>query len=235
MTRALLFASARLLVPVLLLEAASACNPVYAPPVRAVHYGAPGRLHEGELEIAGTLAGITTPTAGSVHLAYGVQDWASAEVGGTFVSEDGTRNMSAMAWAGPRFTLPRAPHGASLLLDMELGIGAGVGGELCPADAKTCEPDRRQWHDRTAFGGYEGVGLGVGYKWFSIYARGRVEESVATNIPVTYWPSAMLGLGFDATRSVSLDLGGGYVGYRNGESVWDGWFYQAALAVRFGR
>jgi hypothetical protein len=143
-----------------------------------------------------------------------------------------------MAWAGPRFTLPRKPNGTSLLLDAELGVGAGVGGELCPAQQSgngSCNPDQRRWSDRTALGGYQGVGIGAGYRWFSIYVRGRLEESTSTLIPVTYWPSAMLGLGFDLSRSVSLDAGGGYLGYRNAESTYDGWFYQAGLSVRFGR
>jgi hypothetical protein len=225
----------------LALEALSACNPVYAPPVRAVHYGAPGRVHEGEFEIGGTVAGVTTPSAGDVHLAYGLHDWVSLELGGTFVAYPvpNTANYSVMAWVGPRFTLPRKPDGSSLLLDGELGVGAGVGGELCPAqpngNSSSCEPDHRHWNDRTALGGYQGFGLGGAYHWFSLYVRGRLEESSSTLIPVTYWPSAMLGLGFDLSRAVSLDLGGGYLGYRNSQDSYDGWFYQAGLSVRFGR
>jgi hypothetical protein len=226
-----------LVATALVLEAATACNPVFSPPVRAVHYGAPGRVHEGELEIGGTIAGVTTPMAGDLHLAYGLHDWASLEVGGTIAGYAvGNDTVSVMGWAGPRFTLPRSPYGASLLLDTELGIGAGVGGELCPSSAKNgCEPDHRTWSNRTALGGYQGVGLGVGYRWFSFYGRGRVEETTSTNIPVTYWPSGMLGVGFDLPRNVSLDAGGGYLGYRNAKDSYDGWFYQAGFSVRFGR
>jgi hypothetical protein len=229
-----------LVAAALALEATTACNPVYAPPVRAIHYGAPGRVHEGEFEIGGTMAGVSRPTAGELHLAYGLHDWASLEVGGTFVAYPVSKNdnFSVMAWAGPRFTLPRKPNGASLLLDAELGVGAGVGGELCQAQPNgntMCDPDQRRWSDRTAIGGYQGVGIGAGYRWFSIYVRGRVEQSTSTLIPVTYWPSAMLGVGFDFTRSVSLDAGAGYLGYRNVSDTYDGFFYQAGLSVRFGR
>jgi hypothetical protein len=231
----------RIVSGVLLVLAAADCSPVYAPPVRGIQAGAPGRVREGDVEIGATMAGVLAPTAGSLHVAYGLYDWLSLEGGGTFiVSPAGSSPLpySVMGWVGPRFTLPRKPNGVSLLLDGELGIGAGVGGELCPTDPSTnktvCEPDGLRWYQRTAFGGYQGGGLGLAVSWFSFYGRVRVEESTATDIPVTFWPSATLGLGFDLGRHVSLDLGGGYLGYRNAKDQEDGWVYQVGFSGRFG-
>ena len=220
--------------------AAAACNPVYAPPVRTMHAGAPGRVRQGDGEVGGTRAGLTYPTAGSLHVAVGVRDWVSMEAGGTFIVAPAgpTEPSIVMGWAGTRFTLPRRRNGPSLLLDGELGVGAGVGGSLCIRNAQgadVCDADGRRWYDRGAFGGYEGGGIGFGYEWFSLYGRARVEESVATGIPVTYWPSLMLGLGFDLGPRVSLDLGGGYLGYFNEKDHTDGWFYQLGVSGRFGR
>jgi len=220
--------------------ASSGCNPTYAPPVRAVQYGAPGRVRQGDVEIGGTMAGVYNPTGGSLYVAAGLRDWVSLEAGSTFVvAPTGPTPLpeSIMGWVGPRFTLPRRPDGVSLLLDGELGLGAGAGGELCitvSGGRVVCEPDGRRWFNRAAFGGYQGGGLGFGVAWFSLYGRARVEESVATAIPVTYWPSAMLGLGFELTPRLSVDVGGGYLGYFNEASSINGWFYQAGLSARFG-
>jgi hypothetical protein len=221
------------LAALFLMAFGEACYPVYAPPVRAVHSGAPGRIHEGEVEIGGTMAGVTTPFAGSVHVAYGVHDWVSLEGGGTFIGTP-SAPLSAMGWVGPRFTLPRRTQGPSLLLDLELGIGAGVGGERCSRDGG-CASDHLGWSDRVALGGYEGGAVGFGYRWFSLYLRGRMEQSVATNIPVTFWPSGLLGVGFDLGRHVSLDAGGGFMGYFNGQDAIAGPIWQTSLTFRFGR
>jgi hypothetical protein len=191
------------------------------------------------VEIGGTLAGVYNPTGGSLYVAGGLRDWVSLEAGSTLVvAPSGPTPLpeSIMGWVGPRFTLPRRANGVSLLLDGELGLGAGVGGELCITVRRqqVCEPDGRRWYNRAAFGGYQGGGLGFGVEWFSLYGRARVEESVATAIPVTYWPSAMLALGFELTPRVSLDVGGGYLGYFNEKDSIHGWFYQAGLCARFG-
>jgi hypothetical protein len=85
------------------------------------------------------------------------------------------------------------------------------------------------------FGGYQGIGLGGSYKWFSLYTRIRFEESIAQGVPMTLWPSVSLGTGYDLTRRFSLDVVGGYLGYFNARSDQSGWFYQAGLTVRFGR
>jgi hypothetical protein len=199
--------------------------------MRGLHSGAPGRLHEGEFEVAGTMAGIEPPAAGSVELGYGVRDWVSVEGGATYMG-----NVSATGWFGPRFTLPRALHGATLLLDGEAGIGGGAGGDYCPLGAKTCPADGLRWWSRAAGGGYEGGAVGFGYEWFSLYLRARAEETFASSIPYTIWVSGLLGLGFDITRRVSLDIGGGAMGYLNNQSQWGPIpFWQGRLSVRFGK
>jgi hypothetical protein len=72
----------------------------YAPPVRSPTYGAPGRLRQGDLEIAGSVAGVVAPgDAGGGWLAYGVRDWASVELG-----VDASLRGWAMGFLGGRFT-----------------------------------------------------------------------------------------------------------------------------------
>ncbi len=224
-----------------LLTVAAGCTPTFAPPVRAVQSGAPGRLHAGEVEVGGTVAGVYWPTGGSIHVVVGLRDWVSVEGGGTFImAPDGTeKSLMLTGWGGTRFTLPRRRTGVSLLLDAELGLGGGVGGESC-MQSKTsggtlCDADGLHWYNRGAFGGYEGGGIGFGYQWFSLYGRARIEESVAKDIPITYWPSASLGFGFDVAPRVSLDVIGGYLGYLDAKDSINGWFYQVGVSVRFGR
>ncbi len=233
----------RALLPATLVAlAASGCVPVYAPPARGVQYGAPGRVRAGDLEIGGTMIGVYAPNGGSAHIAYGLSDRVAIEAGGTVaVAPAGPESGSfvmGMGWVGGRFTRPRRSWGVSLLLDGELGIGAGAGGESCASNASNqtvCGHDGLRPWTRPAFGGYQGGAVGLAYRWFSLYGRARVEESGGENVPVTLWPSAMLGLGFDVTQRFSLDVGGGYVGYFNRRDQENGWFYQTGLTLRFGR
>lgn len=201
----------------------------YAPPVRSLTYGAPGRLRKGDLEIAGGLAGLNAPNAGGGWLAYGVRDWASVELGA-----DASLNNWAMGFLGGRFThapkRERKLHGA---LDGEVGVGMGAGGNFhCPDNDTHC--DLRPWHQRAAFGSYLGGGAGYHFAFFALYARGRIQQTVADGLPATVWGTAQGGLQFRIARTVDLFGGAGVSGFVTGASSSRHFFsYDAGISVHF--
>lgn len=219
---------------VLLAAGLCACNPVYAPLIRAAQYGAPGRLQGGRAEVGVTAGGLGVPNDLVPHVGFGIRDWVALEFGGNYLPGDW-----ATGWGGPRFTcVPHPEKPIHFALDGEFGLGGGRGGNLHDnhySESEDCDGgcDGRQWQDRIAFGGYGGIGVGVHIHWFSLYARGRVEVSRATGIPVTYWPSVSGGMEFDIARIVQLSAGGGYLGYYNDSDRASGFFYQVGLNVQF--
>jgi hypothetical protein len=215
-----------------LLSFTAGCNPTYAPLVRAVQYGAPARLEQGRVELGGTAGGVVVPMTGGPHLAVGLTDWAAVEAGGNFFYDEWV-----MGFVGTRFSFTGdRKRRAYLIGDLELGVGGGLGGQLNGNQGTTSasEPgDDLTALQRVAWGGYQGAGLGVRIRWFSIYGRVRVEESKATNIPLTLWPSASVGMEFRVNDRVALNLGTGVMGYTNSrDSAW-GMFYQVGMVLFF--
>jgi hypothetical protein len=220
------------------LVALAGCNATYAPPIRAFQYGAPARLTEGRVEIGGTAGGLAVPNIGGPHLAIGIRDWVAIEAGGNLQLLGNANDRWAMGFIGPRFSwAPNRKAPVHFIGDLELGVGAGVGGELngsARPGSKECPPcDDLNWSDRIAWGGYQGIGLGLQINWFSIYGRVRFEESTATNIPTTIWPSASLGLEANILSRAAITVGGGYIGYANGNDHENGWFWQLGVSVFF--
>jgi len=219
----------------LILCAVAGCNPTYAPPVRAFQYGAPARLTEGRVEIGGTVGGLAVPNVGGPHIAIGIRDWVAVEAGANLqLLGEGW----AMGFVGPRFSwAPHRKNPIHLITDLELGVGAGVGGELnggAVPGSRDCPPcDSLKWSDRFAWGGYQGIGFGEQIHWFSIYARVRVEESTATHLPTTLWPSVSLGLEANIRKRAAITIAGGYMGYTNSVDHVNGWFYQVGVALFF--
>lgn len=202
----------------------------YAPPVRSPTYGAPGRLRQGDLEIAGGSAGAIAPAgAFAGWLAYGVRDWASVELG-----VDGSRNGWAMGFLGGRFThapkRERKLHGA---LDGEVGVGMGAGGnDHCGADETRCS--QRKWNQRVAFGSYLGGGAGYHFSWFALYARGRIQQTVSDGLPATVWGTLHGGLQFRIAHTVDLFAGTGLSGFVTGQSPNSYfWSSDAGISVHF--
>ncbi len=200
---------------------ASACNPVYAPPIRGAAYGAPSRLEGGRVEIGGAAIGPASPWAGGPHVAVGVDDALSMEVGGNFSAYGGGW---ALGWLGLRLT--RAPEDTiDFVGDLELGGGAGVGG----ANGESTVP----WTERGAGGGYVGLGAGVHAEDGALYLRGRLEVSAADRVPVTLWWTALLGLDFTLERVVALGFAVGFAGYHNDRDSAAGFVWQVQTAVLF--
>lgn len=204
----------------------------YAPPVRSLTYGAPGRLRQGDLEIAGGAAGIIAPgSAGGGWLAYAVRDWASVELG-----VDASRNTWAMGFLGGRFThapkRERKLHGA---LDGEVGVGMGAGGEAyCAYSSTSPRCDHRNWNQRVAFGSYLGGGAGYHFSWFALYARGRIQQSMSDGLPATVWGTLHGGLQFRIARTVDLFGGTGLSGFVTGQRRHDYfWSSDAGISVHF--
>lgn len=136
------------LIPLLAAPLLSACVSI-APPVRTGHYGAPGRVEAGMVEVAGDVA-YGPDLAGGPLVGYGITDKLAIE-GGAELGQ-GTR---AIGWAGVRYTPlppdPRAGRSPALVLDVEGGAGAGVGGRRC--DEVECESSEQNLR-RPAGGAY---------------------------------------------------------------------------------
>ncbi|HEX6835384.1 MAG TPA: hypothetical protein VF334_02370 [Polyangia bacterium] len=216
------------------LALSAGCDPYYAPPLRAVQYGAPARLEQGRVELGVSAGGLAVPDVISPHLGVGLRDWVAIEAGGNFTADFG-RQAWALGFVGPRFSYaPHRERSVHLISDLELGVGAGVGGvrhgnELPGRDCPGC--DGLAGYDRVAGGGYVGVGLGAQIAWFSLFARGRIEATTASNVPSTAWPSASVGMEINLRKRAALTVAGGYIGYFNDRDFANAWFYQ--LGVTF--
>jgi hypothetical protein len=215
------------------LVAVAGCDPYYAPPLRAVQYGAPARLEEGRVEVALDAAGLIAPDVLSPHLGVGIRDWVALEVGGN-VAAYGGKQAWALGFVGPRFSwAPHRERRIHLIGDLELGVGAGVGG-VRDGNEPTNECDACDGligYDRVAGGAYGGVGIGAQIAWLSLYGRARVEATTATNVPATLWPSLSLGLEANVHKRVALTLAGGYIGYANTQDHVHAWFYQLGVTL----
>jgi hypothetical protein len=213
------------------------CAPTYAPPVRSPHYGAPGRLSEGDVEVAGGAAGFFSPTAGGGWLGYGVRDWISVEAGA-----DGSELGWGMGYAGVRLThAPRRDAKFHAAFDFETALGAGAGGSRCgnknkDEEASSCDgngtPDGRSWRERGAGGAVVGGGAGYHLGPAAGFVRGRLQLTGATNVPATLWSSVHAGLQFRIARTVDLFSSFGHSGYYNQIDHLHGWTLDFGLAIR---
>ena len=209
---------------VLSLLVVTGCSPLYAPPIRGLHAGMPGRLRGGQLEAGLTVGGLVVPTMGGPHVGYGVSDSVTAEGGVNLNTVNFWLAQWATGWAGIRFTHRLSLSRIRIIGDAELGAGAGAGGT---------SGNFSRWNELRAYGIYEGVGLGLQWRWLGIYLRARLDAAASSAAPTTLWPSAMLGVELRPGRRFSVGLGGGYGGYWNTSQFWSGWFYQAQVAFIF--
>ena len=186
--------------------------------------------------------GVGIPFVGGPTVAVGVRDWVAIETGANLYApwDRNDQGLWGMGYLGPRFTKTLHRDSSSVLaFDFEAGFGAGAGGacgtNCAPTsnDPKVPPPKAAPWTDRPAFGGYQGIGFGGTYKWFGAFLRLRLEESTATGLPLTLWPSAMLGAQFEVSKNVSFYLGGGYMGFFNGQDHENGFFDEIGVILRF--
>ncbi len=223
----------------------SGCTTTYAPPIRMPQYGSPGRVDQGRMEVGGGVGGLSGPTVwGGPSIGYGVRDWLAIEAGGDFYSV-GKPGGWAMGFGGMRLTYaPKRHRKIYSALDGEFGLGAGVGGMMCGGQGyvtdgegefegqKVCREGPTPVNP-AAFGAYTGIGYGLHLSFFSLFARSRVQTSIADRIPGTLWGNFNLGMQFRIAKHVDIYGGGGIVGLINRYSDGYGWTWDAGLVVHF--
>ena len=214
-----------------------ACSPTYAPPAYATHYGAPGRLrpNEGEVAVEGG-----TPSRIAAHVALPVAPDTRIEVGAETGGEifDGRAHPAAwlMGRAGVRHTFRHR----RLTGDVEGGVAAGIGGARCgnaldPNTGCVGQPsvDGLAWTDRGAGGAYAGGGIGFRlWDWFEPFVRARAQVSVAYDVPVTTYLSALGGLDM-RLGPVDLWAGVGFASLINTYETDVGMLVEGGLSVPF--
>lgn len=191
------------LVVALSLITLSGCVSI-APPVRTGHYGAPGRMEVGMVEL-GVGGNNAAESSGNATLGYAVTDLVTIEAGGEMSP------FRSIGYLGARVT-PLRPEGRAraFVLDLEGGAGAGVGGQRCD-ETGDCESREQNFH-RPAGGGYVGLGLGGKFDFFSVWLRVRSQASGAEGVPITSLTTAMLGIQFSIANLAHIYVGsGGFV------------------------
>jgi hypothetical protein len=177
----------------------------FAPPIRSTHYGIPGKLQAGRIEVGGCAY---PGPIGAAFVALSLSDLVQLEAGS---------NLSpswALGFAGLRLTLDRPLDGKGFAADLEFGAGAGVGGEFYDYD----DVSSVKWFDRFAYGGYLGAGLGNHLNENGGgFLRARVQVSKADLIPTTVWGSLLGGVQMTAHDLVNMSFGIGFGGYGNAE------------------
>lgn len=224
----------------LLLLAATGCT--YSLPIRGLHAGMPDRLGRGQVEIGGAAGGFSTgsgtsaPTTGGPHVAYGWSDTVVIEGGANLNFIEG---LWATTWAGVRLLRAKdLSNEVRLVGDLELGAGFGLGGRVYegvpPPQGGSATPV--PWTSRWAGGFYEGLGVGLRWRWLGAFLRVRLDTSGSTGAPSTLWPSVGLGLEARASRHLVFGLGGGAFTFWNEDHARVGpwFFYQATVALVFG-
>ena len=199
----------------------------YAPVIRSDHYGAPGRMEADRVELGG--GGVLGPElGGGAYVGFGLDDEVTLEGGGEYGG--GPR---AMGWLGLRYSPERAVgRSRGLLLDLEGGLGAGVGGSECDDDGcSEAAADLR----RAAGGGYLGAGIGYRIAWFSPWLRTRTQLSVAASVPATSYTSLLAGVAFNILDLAHIYVGTGGVLFANARAQFVGWVpLNAGLSFTFG-
>jgi hypothetical protein len=206
------------------LLALQGCMATFAPPVQSTHYGAPGRLRPGEMELR---AGAGLLLNGTGALAIDLADSLKLELAADVRLVDEPWGMGS---AGLRYTLGGKQASTWWAVDFELGLGAGVGGVLDPEHGGQ---GSEGWQERFAFGTYTGLGFAF-HPWdpLAFFVRGRLQGTMAECIPATLWYSAVGGIEL-TLWAVSLYVAGGVAGYLNERYEDYGFIGEAGLSVHF--
>lgn len=170
------------------------------------------------VEASGNVTWSDAEIAGGPMIGYGIIDALAVEAG----AEAGSSER-AIGYAGVRYT-PLRPEGRdfAFVLDLEGGVGAGVGGsDDCDPIVETCMSSWR----RPAGGGYLGVGIGGKIKWFSPWLRVRSQASLAEDVPLTSLTTLGGGVQFSIARLAHIYLGTGAYFLVNPYHRFWGWSY----------
>ncbi len=218
----------------MLVAGLTACNPVFAPPIRSVHMGSPRPTRPGAVEVSGAAGVPYGNGAATVSLAVADAVWLDGSVDMRFVGDE----KWTIGNAGVRFMLFQEPgKETGFFMDIELGAGAGAGGvdqgrydtEEKLANKPEENPD---WNNRFAFGAFAGAGAAYQVTgWFSWFLRARVQVSKAEFVPTTLWVSSLTGPQF-YVGPVSLYLSCGVGYYHNAMDEQVGLLPEAGLLLR---
>lgn len=219
----------------------AACYPVYAPPARTDMAGAPARLAVDQGDIHGS-ASIPTPMGGSGDAVAGGGGIA-IPLGRAYHLEGGfdLGGEWAMGHLGLRQSYGFEPPDTSgTVMDVEGGIGLGVGGIEWAHDPECCDGSVQvgpPWRERIAGGGYFGGGVGHRIKdIITPFTRVRFQLTGAQETPMTFWWDVVGGIeahprpwGFSIFFAASLS---GYANEEDG-SFWPSLHAGASLAFPF--
>lgn len=202
----------------------SGCFPVYSPPIRGFGGGMPDRVAKDQLELGGNAAGWrTAPTTGGPRMAYGLSDTLILEAGGNLNFFEG---LWATVWGGARVLRKwRLTDDFTFSSGFEFGAGAGIGGRASTT---------RRWTDLGTAGVYDGVSIGLRYRFLGAFLRGRVDGTVNTHAPMTLWATIAGGLEGVIAQRVIVTLAGGSVVVSNQPTLFSTWFYEAGLSILLG-
>jgi len=185
----------------------AACAPTYAPPVRAIHGGAPrptlGSLQIDVADADGVVPGVAGRLPLSEHLA--------AEVGGD-VAADFAPDLGASWKMGHAGLRASTALGDRLAADLDLGGGVGSGGAHAVAGE-----DNSKAANALAWGGYLGAGIGGHGDLVGLYARTLVELTASRDdrLPITRWGSLIGGVQFGSGGGARVRIAAGAAVYDN--------------------
>lgn len=192
------------------------CAPTYAPPVRAIHGGAPRPALESFQIDAADADGVVPGVAARIPLAGHL----AAELGGD-VAADFAPDLAAswkMGHAGLRATtgLGDAGDPRRLAADLELGGGVGSGGAFAVAGDDTSTTS-----NALAWGGYLGAGVGGHGQLLGLYARTLVELAASRDdaIPLTRWGSLVGGIQMGSGGGPRVRLAAGLAVHDNRDEL----------------
>ncbi|MFO0601350.1 MAG: hypothetical protein U0228_38935 [Myxococcaceae bacterium] len=200
--------------------AGSGCFPVFSPPVRGLEVGMPDRVKGGQLEVAGTLGGPIGPSTWSAHAGYGLSDELIVEGGAQLNAFEGQWGMGF----GDVRLVRSIALSSDVRLSGDLAFGAGVGGHRNSKDSAL----------GASFGVFDGLGLGLRWKWLGAFVRARVEGTTGQFSPPTLWSTLLGGLEAKVVDRFVISAAGGSMGLWNESMGWVHlWLWQVQLAVLF--
>ena len=191
------------------------------------HYGAPGKMSADQVELSAVISRTMESTGGEADGAIALRDDLQLEGGAFHIPDRLTMGFVGLRYA-PLNVHQRVGH-LKPTLDLESGWGVGRGGQRCYPEQEVC--DDVDWKRRAAAGTYLGWGMGFNAAWFDLFFRTRWQMTLADNVPLTHWLTAVLGVQFTLWGHLKLYFIGGAVCYDNAEDYAASFLGEAGVSV----